>query len=505
MRRGAWSSTSNRSMLRALLAAVLALAVASAGAAELASGVDRKYVDNAVRPQDDFYRSVNGKWLDTFVMPADKARYGAFDKLRDDTELQVKALVEDAARATDAAPGSETQKIRDLYNSFMDEAKLEELGAKPLAPLFARIDAVKDKADVAALIATLQRPAHRRAVLASRAPGQSRFHQVRRRLAPGRAGPARSRLLPRRQVQGCARAILRACQEDARHGRRPRRRQDRAATSSRSNPNWPARNGRASTIATRSRPTTSTTSRSLAELAPGVDWKRWLADSGDRFARRLPDRRAAQLPDRASRSCSRTRRCRCGRPISNGSCWTRRRRTWRRLTSTSSSPSTTRCCAAFRRTARAGSAAWSSSTRRSAKRWASSTSRATFRRRTRRAWKRWSRNLLAAYRQSIDTLDWMSRETKTEAQAKLAKFTVEDRLSRRVARLLGPRRRQGRPRRQLDAGAGLRVPAQHRQAGQADRPQRMGHDAADGQRLLQPRDATRSSFPRRSCSRRSST
>jgi predicted metalloendopeptidase len=110
----------------------------------LGSGIDLRYVDPTVRPQDDFYRAVNGKWLDTFEMPVDKARYGSFDKLREDTELQLEAIIEDVAKSTDAAQGSETQKIRDLYNSFMNEAKIEELGTKPLVPLFARLDAVKD-------------------------------------------------------------------------------------------------------------------------------------------------------------------------------------------------------------------------------------------------------------------------------------------------------------------------------------------------------------------------
>jgi len=116
-------------------------------------GIDLQYVDPSTRPQDDLYRAVNGKWLDTFELPADKARYGAFDKLHDDTEEQLRRIVESVAGSTAAAPGSETQKIRDLYNSFMDEASLEERGLTPLAALFARIDAVTDKAGLATLIA----------------------------------------------------------------------------------------------------------------------------------------------------------------------------------------------------------------------------------------------------------------------------------------------------------------------------------------------------------------
>src|ERR1700680_1978271 len=92
------------------------------------SGVDLQYVDPAVRPQDDLYRALNGKWLDAFEIPADKARYGVFDELRDRTLEQLKGIIENISSSTDAAPDTDAQRIRDLYNSFMDEAKVEELG-----------------------------------------------------------------------------------------------------------------------------------------------------------------------------------------------------------------------------------------------------------------------------------------------------------------------------------------------------------------------------------------
>ena len=139
------------------------------------------------------------------------------------------------------------------------------------------------------------------------------------------------------------------------------------------------------------------------------------------------------------------------------------------------------------------------------RRWASSTSPGYFPPENKARMEALVGNLLVAYRQSIDELDWMSQETKTQAQAKLAKFTPKIGYPKRVARLHESRRRQGRPRRQLDAGAGVRVPAQHRQARQADRPQRMEHEAADGQRLLQPGKERDRLSRRRSCSRRSST
>ncbi len=127
---------------------------AVAAAPALVSGIDLQYVEEGTRPQDDFYRHVNGKWLDTFEIPADKARYGSFTKLGDDSETQSKEIIETSAKAQNAA-GSEAQKIGDLYNSFMDEAGIEELGLAPLKNEFANIDNIKDKKELAPLMAHL--------------------------------------------------------------------------------------------------------------------------------------------------------------------------------------------------------------------------------------------------------------------------------------------------------------------------------------------------------------
>lgn len=83
---------------------------------------------------------------------AGKAHYGVFDELRDRTLEKLRGIIENISRSADATPGTDTQKIRDLYNSFMDEAKLEALSLKPLAAEFARIDAFTDKKEIAALI-----------------------------------------------------------------------------------------------------------------------------------------------------------------------------------------------------------------------------------------------------------------------------------------------------------------------------------------------------------------
>ena len=122
------------------------LLACGASAAPLKSGIDMQYVDAAVRPQDDFYRHVNGRWLDTTQIPADRGRYGSFDKLNDDTQEQLRTIIENLVK-TSKKRSAEEQKLVDLYTSFMDEAAIEATGVTPLQRPLGRIDAMKDKAE----------------------------------------------------------------------------------------------------------------------------------------------------------------------------------------------------------------------------------------------------------------------------------------------------------------------------------------------------------------------
>src|SRR5262245_16748800 len=79
-------------------------------------GIDTAQMETAVKPGDDFYNYVNGKWLSTFKMPADKARYGIFDALRDKSESDVQTLLNELAKTPPAA-GSVQQKVLDFYKS----------------------------------------------------------------------------------------------------------------------------------------------------------------------------------------------------------------------------------------------------------------------------------------------------------------------------------------------------------------------------------------------------
>ncbi len=117
----------------------------------LASGIDRDELDPAIRPQDDLYRHVNGRWVARTPIPADKARYGSFMILAEEAEKAVKEIIEQAQAAE---PGTPERKVGDLYASFMDEARIEALGAAPLEPLLAEVAAI-DSVD--ALLTTVGR------------------------------------------------------------------------------------------------------------------------------------------------------------------------------------------------------------------------------------------------------------------------------------------------------------------------------------------------------------
>src|SRR4029077_21280215 len=102
--------------------------------------IDLNYIDLAIRPPDDFFRYVSGIWLDTVQIPADRARYGAFDALRDLAEQRLRVIIDDLSRSQDLPAGSDARRIADLYNSFMNDARAEAQGLKPLQSELARID-----------------------------------------------------------------------------------------------------------------------------------------------------------------------------------------------------------------------------------------------------------------------------------------------------------------------------------------------------------------------------
>ncbi|GGX43458.1 M13 family metallopeptidase [Undibacterium squillarum] len=131
-------------------------ATAAQTAASTVSGVVRDQMDAAVRPQDDFYRHAQGGWLKATEIPADRSDWGGFIQARELVQQQLKAIVEQAAANAASTKGSNAQKIGDLYNSFMNTGKLAELGLQPLQADLKAIAALKDKKQLAALFAQMQ-------------------------------------------------------------------------------------------------------------------------------------------------------------------------------------------------------------------------------------------------------------------------------------------------------------------------------------------------------------
>jgi predicted metalloendopeptidase len=125
-------------------------------AAGRAPGIDAAGIDRNVRPQDDLYEHVNGRWLAETSIPEDKSNYGAFAQLADRAEEQIRAIIEEAA-ASDAPPGSERRKIGDFYASFMNTERVEALGLAPLEAQLARIDALAAVADLVRYLGFAQR------------------------------------------------------------------------------------------------------------------------------------------------------------------------------------------------------------------------------------------------------------------------------------------------------------------------------------------------------------
>jgi len=120
----------------------------------LSSGIDTADLDPEVRVQDDLFRHANGRWIANTEIPSDKARYGSFYILAEEAEKAVRDII---VEAQDAPEGSEERKVGDLYRSFMDEKRIEDLGWSAIADDLAAVDGVSDIAGFVAALGRLER------------------------------------------------------------------------------------------------------------------------------------------------------------------------------------------------------------------------------------------------------------------------------------------------------------------------------------------------------------
>jgi putative endopeptidase len=113
-------------------------------------GFDLAGRDAAVAPGQDFFRYANGAYVDRLEIPADRSRYGAFDLLQELSQNRMRAVLDKAA--ADRHATGERSQVGGLYRSFMNEARLESLGAKPLRAELAAVRAARSKSDIARLM-----------------------------------------------------------------------------------------------------------------------------------------------------------------------------------------------------------------------------------------------------------------------------------------------------------------------------------------------------------------
>lgn len=110
-------------------------------------GLDFTTFDKSVRPQDDFYNFVNGSWMKTATIPADKSTWGSFNKLGEDTDNNAMTILNSLLNDKFAA-GSEGKKIQDLYGTYMNMDKRNADGLTPIKADLSKIDAIKNLTDL---------------------------------------------------------------------------------------------------------------------------------------------------------------------------------------------------------------------------------------------------------------------------------------------------------------------------------------------------------------------
>ncbi|MGO4817251.1 M13 family metallopeptidase [Flavobacterium sp. W22_SRS_FP1] len=114
-------------------------------------GINVNYMDKDVKASNDFFRYVNGAWLDNTEIPSDRTRWGSFDELRQSTDADALAILKESANNPKYKSDTDQGKAINLYKSILDTVGRNKLGIAPLKPYLKQIDAVKNVKDLEAL------------------------------------------------------------------------------------------------------------------------------------------------------------------------------------------------------------------------------------------------------------------------------------------------------------------------------------------------------------------
>ena len=135
-------------MQKIVLIASAVLCIGNVVAQTLTPGINLSYIDSSVNPRNDIYKFANGKWLNTQKIPASDGSWGSFNEINERNVANLKALMTSVSKDVKAAPGSDNQKLRDFYLTAMDSVKADKDGIKPIAGDLTAIDAIKTKDDL---------------------------------------------------------------------------------------------------------------------------------------------------------------------------------------------------------------------------------------------------------------------------------------------------------------------------------------------------------------------
>jgi putative endopeptidase len=134
------------------LVLLVALGINNVNAQQKHSGINTSLMDKSVKPNDDFFRFVNGTWLNNTEIPADRTRWGSFDELRQKTDVDALKILDDASKDPKYTSATDQGKAVNLYKTIMDTIARDKAGIAPLKPYLAKINAVKNVADLQKLM-----------------------------------------------------------------------------------------------------------------------------------------------------------------------------------------------------------------------------------------------------------------------------------------------------------------------------------------------------------------
>jgi len=119
-------------------------------------GINLEYMDKTVKPSDNFFRFVNGTWLDTNEIPADRTRWGSFDELREKTDKDMMLILKEALNNPSYSATSDQGKALNLYRTILDTVTRDKNGINPLKPYLKKINSVKSAKDLEKLMIEME-------------------------------------------------------------------------------------------------------------------------------------------------------------------------------------------------------------------------------------------------------------------------------------------------------------------------------------------------------------